>query len=54
MGWGREGGSGGRGKINQCGEMILIRKNKSDSILDIYIFYLKLCMLLLLLPECCL
>ena len=54
MGQGREGGSRGRGKINQCRKMLIIRKNKSDAILDFFFFYLKLCMLLLLLQECCL
>ena len=39
MGQGREGGSRGRGKINQCGKMIVIRKNKSDAILDLFFFF---------------
>ena len=40
MGQGREGGSRGRGKINKCGKMIVIRKNKSDAILDLFFFFL--------------
>ena len=36
VGQGREGGSRGRGKISQCREMIVTKKNKSDAILDFF------------------